>query len=77
MSIEQTTFSCDIAIKIYPRNEENFNTSLMETLCQNRELFRNLIEFNQFKTVFDYMIQYTVEKEANTNPSGKYVLMGR
>ena len=46
MSIEQTTFSCDIAIKIYPRNEENFNTSLMETLCQNRELFRNLIEFN-------------------------------
>ena len=52
-----------IVINIFTENELNFNTPLMETLCQNRELFQNLKDIESIKLIIDSICQHTVETE--------------
>lgn len=50
-----------IVINIFTENELNFNTALMETLCQNRELFQNLKDIESIKLIIESICQHTIE----------------
>lgn len=49
----------------------NGNTSLMETLFQNRYLFASLQEIDSIKNIIDVMCQNTIERET-TNEASNY-----
>ena len=59
----------EIEIRIFVPG--NGNTSLMETLFQNKQLFASLQEIDSIKNIIDVMCQNTIEKET-TNEASNY-----